>query len=60
MRRFFLACVLAFADLCSAAGLKGNRLMINGTGDDNCHCRWVERLANKLIELNRPFTSAGT
>ena len=52
MRRFFLACVLAFADLCSAAGLKGNRLMINGTGDDNCHCRWVEKPVNKLIELN--------
>jgi dipeptidyl-peptidase-4 len=34
-----------------AAGLKGNLLVIHGTGDDN-----TELLANKLIELNKPFT----
>ena len=39
-----------------AAGLKGNLLLVHGTGDDNCHYQGVERLADKLIELNKPFT----
>ncbi len=39
-----------------AAGLKGNLLVVHGTGDDNCHYQGVEKLANKLIELNKPFT----
>jgi len=39
-----------------AEGLKGNLLMVHGTGDDNCHFQGTELLANKLIELNKPFT----
>lgn len=39
-----------------AAGLKGNLLIVHGTGDDNCHYQGTELLANKLIELNKPFT----
>ncbi len=39
-----------------AAGLKGNLLVVHGTGDDNCHYQGVEKLADKLIELNKPFT----
>jgi dipeptidyl-peptidase 4 len=39
-----------------AAGLKGNLLLVHGTGDDNCHYQGAELLANKLIELNKPFT----
>ncbi|MCE9561397.1 MAG: S9 family peptidase [Planctomycetes bacterium] len=42
--------------LTHAAGLKGNLLLVHGTGDDNCHYQGVERLADKLIELNKPFT----
>ncbi|VTR91716.1 peptidase s9 : Dipeptidyl aminopeptidase OS=Microscilla marina ATCC 23134 GN=M23134_06058 PE=4 SV=1: DPPIV_N: Peptidase_S9 [Gemmata massiliana] len=39
-----------------AAGLKGNLLVVHGTGDDNVHYQGAEKLANKLIELNKPFT----
>ncbi|HEY1189037.1 MAG TPA: S9 family peptidase [Gemmata sp.] len=39
-----------------AAGLKGNLLLVHGTGDDNCHYQGIEKLADKLIELNKPFT----
>lgn len=39
-----------------AAGLKGNLLIVHGTGDDNVHYQGTEKLANSLIELNRPFT----
>jgi dipeptidyl-peptidase-4 len=39
-----------------AAGLRGNLLLVHGTGDDNCHCQGMEKLADRLIELNRPFT----
>lgn len=42
--------------LTHAAGLKGNLLIVHGTGDDNCHYQGVEKLANKLIEANRPFS----
>jgi dipeptidyl-peptidase-4 len=38
-----------------AAGLKGNLLLVHGTGDDNVHYQGTEKLANKLIELNKPF-----
>ena len=38
-----------------AAGLKGSLLIIHGTGDDNCHFQGVEKLVNKLVELNKPF-----
>lgn len=39
-----------------AAGLKGNLLLVHGSGDDNCHAQGTEKLANRLIELNKPFT----
>lgn len=42
--------------LTHAAGLKGNLLIVHGTGDDNVHYQGTELLANRLIELNKPFT----
>jgi dipeptidyl-peptidase-4 len=39
-----------------AAGLKGNLLVVHGTGDDNVHFQGTEKLVDKLIELNKPFT----
>ncbi len=39
-----------------AEGLKGNLLMIHGTGDDNCHYQSCERLVNRLIALDKPFS----
>ncbi|MFO0960994.1 MAG: S9 family peptidase, partial [Isosphaeraceae bacterium] len=38
-----------------AEGLRGNLLLIHGTGDDNCHYQSCERLVNRLIELDKPF-----
>ena len=42
---------ITFAD-----GLAGNLLIVHGTGDDNVHYQGTERLINRLIELNKPFT----
>ncbi len=39
-----------------AEGLDGNLLIVHGTGDDNCHVQGMEKLVNRLIELNKPFT----
>lgn len=39
-----------------AAGLTGNLLLVHGTGDDNCHIQGMEKLVNRLIELDKPFT----
>lgn len=39
-----------------ANGLKGDLLIVHGTGDDNVHYQGTEVLINKLIELNKPFT----
>jgi dipeptidyl-peptidase 4 len=39
-----------------AAGLKGNLLIVHGSGDDNCHAQGMEKLTNRLIELNKPFS----
>jgi dipeptidyl-peptidase-4 len=39
-----------------AEGLEGNLLIVHGTGDDNVHYQGTERLINRLIELNKPFT----
>jgi dipeptidyl-peptidase-4 len=39
-----------------AAGLKGNLLLVHGSGDDNCHYQGAEKLTDKLVELNKPFT----
>ncbi len=42
---------ITFAD-----GLEGDLLLVHGTGDDNVHYQGTERLINRLIELNKPFT----
>ena len=39
-----------------AAGLKGNLLLVHGSGDDNCHYQGTEKLTDRLVELNKPFT----
>ncbi len=38
-----------------AKQLKGNLLLVHGTGDDNCHYQGVELLMNELIEQNKQF-----
>lgn len=37
-------------------GLKGDLLIIHGTGDDNVHYQMTEYLMNALIAANKPFT----
>ncbi len=37
-------------------GLRGNLLVVHGTGDDNCHYQGVEALINKLVFHNKQFT----
>jgi dipeptidyl-peptidase-4 len=37
-------------------GLKGELLIIHGTGDDNCHYQSCERLVDRLIAANKPFS----
>lgn len=39
-----------------AQGLKGNLLIVHGSGDDNCHFQVTELLVNRLIALHKPFT----
>ncbi|MBM3998034.1 MAG: S9 family peptidase [Planctomycetes bacterium] len=36
--------------------LRGNLLLIHGTGDDNCHYQGTERLIDALIAKGKPFT----
>jgi dipeptidyl-peptidase-4 len=38
-----------------ANGLKGDLLIVHGTGDDNVHYQGTETLINELIRLNKPF-----
>lgn len=38
-----------------AKGLKGNLLLVHGTGDDNVHYANAEALINELVKLNKPF-----
>ncbi|MDX2250279.1 MAG: S9 family peptidase [Bacteroidia bacterium] len=38
-----------------AQNLKGNLLLVHGTGDDNVHYQNTEILINELIRRNRPF-----
>ncbi len=39
-----------------ASQLKGNLLIIHGTGDDNCHYQTTEKLMNELIRCNKQFS----
>ena len=39
-----------------AGGLKGNLLLIHGTGDDNVHYQNCERLVNELVKRGKMFT----
>lgn len=36
--------------------LKGNLLLVHGTGDDNCHYQGTEALIDELVRHNKPFT----
>jgi dipeptidyl-peptidase-4 len=38
-----------------AEGLRGNLLVVHGSGDDNVHYQGTERLVNRLVELGKPF-----
>lgn len=38
-----------------AEGLKGNLLLVHGSGDDNVHFQGTEMLINRFIELSKPF-----
>ena len=39
----------------SPSGLKGDLLVVHGTGDDNVHYQGTERLVNELVKRNKPF-----
>ncbi|MBI0474297.1 S9 family peptidase [Sphingomonas sp. MA1305] len=39
-----------------ASGLKGNLLMVHGTGDDNVHYQNMEQMADALIAAGKPFS----
>ena len=39
-----------------AKNLKGNLLVIHGTGDDNCHYQTFELLIDELVKHDKPFT----
>jgi len=39
-----------------AEQLKGNLLLVHGTGDDNCHYQTMELLIDELIRHNKPFS----
>jgi dipeptidyl-peptidase-4 len=42
---------ITFAD-----SLRGNLLLVHGTGDDNVHYQGTERLINALVRGNKQFT----
>jgi dipeptidyl-peptidase 4 len=39
-----------------AQNLRGNLLIVHGTGDDNVHYQNTEAIVNALVAANRPFT----
>ena len=39
-----------------AEGLKGNLLLIHGTGDDNVHYQGTERMINEFVKHKKQFT----
>lgn len=39
-----------------ASGLRGNLLIVHGTGDDNVHFQNTAAVVNALVAANRPFT----
>ena len=39
-----------------AKQLRGELLVVHGSGDDNVHYQGTERLVNALVAANRPFT----
>jgi hypothetical protein len=39
-----------------ASGLKGQLLVVHGTGDDNVHFQGSQMLINKLVQLGKQFT----
>jgi len=41
--------------LAHAQGLRGNLLLVHGTGDDNVHYNNAEQMINALIKYNKPF-----
>ena len=49
--RYRLAAPITFAD-----HLRGDLLLIHGSGDDNAHYQTTERLVNALVAANKPFT----
>jgi dipeptidyl-peptidase 4 len=38
-----------------AQNLKGDLLIVHGSGDDNVHYQGTQRLVNRLVELGKPF-----
>ncbi len=44
------------SSLTYADRLRGNLLVVHGSGDDNVHYASTERLVNALVAANRPFT----
>ena len=44
------------SSLTHADKLRGNLLVVHGSGDDNVHYASTERLVNALVAANRPFT----
>ncbi len=46
---------VASSPLTFATGLRGNLLVVHGTGDDNVHYQGTERLINALVAANKPF-----
>lgn len=38
-----------------AGNLKGNLLLVHGTGDDNVHYQNLEQLVDRLVAANKPF-----